>query len=82
MGVVLLLNQIGKKISPEVKYSGRNLELSTRRDESSAKLIEEEMMKMQGNVCVEVFPTIVTMQGNKKMSTTNLENSMSFVLAA
>jgi hypothetical protein len=64
---VLLLNQIGKEISPEVEYSGRNLELSTtRRDESSAKLIEEERMKMQGNVCVEVFPTIVTMQETKR----------------
>lgn len=62
---VLLLNQIGKKISPEVEYSGINLELSARRDESSARLIEDEIMKMQGNVCVEVFPTIVTMQEKK-----------------
>lgn len=62
---VLLLNQIGKKISPAVEYSGINLELSARRDESSARLIEDEIMKMQGNVCVEVFPTIVTMQEKK-----------------
>lgn len=63
---VLLLNQIEKKFSPEVEYSGRNLELSTRCDESSARLIEKEMTKMQGNVCVEVFPTIVTMQEKRR----------------
>lgn len=79
---VLLLNQIGPKMSTEVEY-GSDLELSIRPGESSARLMEEEMMKMQGNVCVDDFPTIVTTQEKIwKTGTTNLENSKKFELAA